>query len=174
MRTRSLTASLLALVATLLLAGTVLAGGFATVSVDPPPDDPSGGEPIAIDFTVLQHGITPVDDGPMQITLVNRDTGERTSFSATPDGSGGRWSATVTPPSAGEYDLVFTHDVEMRMIGRPVLSVGDAPGGIGPLPGWMGLVAAVAALIALLGFVLRRRLGQAPVAAGQLQRPVTR
>lgn len=174
MRTRSLTASLLALVATLLFAGGVLAGGFATVSVDLPPDDPSAGEPIQIDFTVLQHGITPTDYGPMQITLVNRDSGERTTFSATSEGSGGRWSATVTPPTSGEYDLVFTHDLELRMIGRPVLSVVDTPTGIGPLPGWIGLAAAAGALIVLLGFAARRRLGQAPVTTGQLQRPVAR
>jgi hypothetical protein len=174
MRTRSLTASLLALFATLLLTGTVLAGGFATVSVDLPPDGPSGGEPIEIDFTVLQHGITPVDHGPMQITLVNRDTGERTTFTATPAGSDGRWTATVTPPAPGEYDLVFTHDLEMRMIGRPVLTVGDATDGLAPLPGWIGLAAGGAALAVLLGFALRRRLSQAPVTAGQLQRPVTR
>lgn len=170
MRTRSLTASLLALVATFLIAGGVLAGGFATVSVDPPPDDPSAGEPIQIDFTVLQHGITAVDDGPMEITLVNRDTGESTTFAAAPEGSDGRWSATVTPPTSGRYDLVFTHDLEMRMIGRPVLSVGDAPIAFGSLPGWIGLAAAGGALVVLLGFTLRRRLGQAPLASGQMQR----
>ena len=53
------TAIPLALVATLLLVSSVVAGGWATATIDPGTAGPQAGSPTTIGFRVLQHGQTP-------------------------------------------------------------------------------------------------------------------
>jgi hypothetical protein len=127
MRHRIPSAALTALAATLLLAGTALAGGWANaVMDDPPPDPPSAGEPMTIGFTLLQHGVTPVTDPAPIITVRNAATGERLSVTATQEGADGHWIAVITFPSEGTWRYEVTHDLIVGMNGFNPVTVGAA------------------------------------------------
>ena len=70
MHHRAATAAVSALALTLILATSALAGGWAQAIMDSPPDDPGGAnQPVTIGFTLLQHGVTPVDWGTAKVVL---------------------------------------------------------------------------------------------------------
>ena len=51
---------LIAAVSALVLAGTAVAGGWATVKLSSRPTGLAAGETWVVDITVLQHGVTPL------------------------------------------------------------------------------------------------------------------
>ena len=112
-----LVAGLASLVSLLtLIAGTTLAGGYAEVVL---PDGAEGplapGEQRDLTFTLLQHGVTPVDWGNVTLIGVNADTGERISAPAESIGNG-EWTAGITFPSAGDWAVRVLHeDLETSM-----------------------------------------------------------
>jgi hypothetical protein len=125
MRHRIPAAALAAAAATLLLAGTALAGGWANAIMDdPPPDPPSAGEPMTIGFTLLQHGVTPVNDPAPTVTLRNAATGEELTVTATQEGASGHWVATITFPSDGIWRYEVTHDLIVGMHGFNPVTIG--------------------------------------------------
>lgn len=127
MRRRIPTAALAALAATLILAGTVVAGGWANAIMDePPPDPPSAGEPITIGFTLLQHDVTPVNEPAPTITVRNAATDEEISVTATQEGASGHWVAEITFPSEGTWRYEVTHDLIVGMNGFNPVTVGSA------------------------------------------------
>lgn len=104
--TRRLMTGGVAAIATLLLAaGTVLGGGWATITADEGAagDQPRAGETDAFGFTVLQHGETPA--GWVNATLVveNLATGKTIRVAATPQGADGHFVANITFPEAGYW-----------------------------------------------------------------------
>lgn len=153
MRRRPFLALPLAITATLLLAGVAAAGGWATATLDPPPDDPTVGEPVEIGFTLMQHGVTPTSDGPAELHLINSETGGRTSFAATPSGGDGHWTARVTFPAAGTYRFEITHDLEIEPVNLDAISVtvAEAPA---TTPAASGSSAALAILAGAVGLLL--------------------
>lgn len=100
---------LAAVVVLLALVPVALAGGWATITIDEMPGQLRAGEPWSIDFTVLQHGQTPVHDLgpniPVEPTFVatNAATGEEVVAVARPDKEVGRFTLEVTLPSEGEW-----------------------------------------------------------------------
>jgi hypothetical protein len=125
MRHRIPAAALTAAAATLLLAGTALAGGWANAIMDdPPPDPPSAGEPMTIGFTLLQHGVTPVNDPAPTITVRNATSGEVLSVVATQEGASGHWVATIVFPSDGIWRYEVTHDLIVGMHGFNPVTIG--------------------------------------------------
>ena len=77
------------------------AGGWAVTTVDPF-DPPAAGEEVDIGFTILQHGRTPVDvDGV--VIFVEDERGNSTQFAAVPEGTVGRYRATIEFPDSGTY-----------------------------------------------------------------------
>jgi len=126
MRHRIPTAALAALAATMILAGTALAGGWANAVMDEPPpsDPPSAGEPITIGFTLLQHGVTPVNDPAPTVTVRNA-TGEELSVIATQEGASGHWVAVITFPSDGTWRYEVTHELIVGMNGFNPVTVGS-------------------------------------------------
>ena len=69
---------------TALMTGTALAGGWAEVVItDGSEGPPIAGEEREIQFTLLQHGVTAVDFGEVQLTAVNSETGESITVPAT-------------------------------------------------------------------------------------------
>jgi hypothetical protein len=127
MRHRTPVAAFAAVAATLILAGTALAGGWANAIMDdPPPDPPSAGEPFTIGFTLLQHGVTPVNDPAPVVNLRNPATGEVLSVTATQEGESGHWVATITIPSDGVWRYEVTHDLIVGMHGFNPITVGAA------------------------------------------------
>lgn len=78
------------------------AGGWALGSLDALPDARPG-ETEQVGFTILQHGVTPVEvDGDVGLEIVGAD-GAITFFQAVPDGDVGHYVATIAFPAAGDY-----------------------------------------------------------------------
>ena len=93
-----------------LMTGTALAGGWAEVTmVDGAEDPPIAGEEREIRFALLQHGVTAVDFGQARLTAVNLDTGATITAAATNHG-GGLWSAFITFPTEGNWEIGVAHD----------------------------------------------------------------
>ncbi|MCO5185004.1 MAG: hypothetical protein M9965_13815 [Anaerolineae bacterium] len=99
----------------LLITLPVAAGGWATIELHTLPKDVEADTVTPIEFTIWQHGQTPVhklsgwDNGkalPLQptVTLVNRATGEELQFTGQPMKEVGRFMAEVTIPNAGEWE----------------------------------------------------------------------
>jgi hypothetical protein len=85
----------------LLAPATAAAGGWATVGLDPLPDGAPTWHP---QLTILQHGVTPLDDLHPRV-IVERGSVRRV-FPATPTGEPGVYRAAVVFPSAGTWDYV--------------------------------------------------------------------
>ena len=116
---------LFALAASSLAVAPALAGGWATVSVDQA--SISGwqpGEPQQVEVTLMQHGVTPVNDGAVRFTLTNAATGETTTVTAQPTGDG-HWTATLTVSSAGDWSLLVRHSgLETTQAGPIPIAIG--------------------------------------------------
>jgi hypothetical protein len=125
MRKRA-TAAIVSASATLLLATSAMAGGWANAVMDEPPNQPGGpGEPVTIGFTLLQHGVTPVDWGTPQIVLTNDATGQSVSFDARPRGADGHWVAEISVPAEGTWGYQVRHELEIAMSGFQPITVGE-------------------------------------------------
>jgi hypothetical protein len=152
MRRRLALAASFASILSLVLAATAFAGGWANAVMDTPPDDPAGpNEPVTLGFTLMQHGVTPVDWGNPQILLTNADTGEQITVAAHPDGAVGHWVAEVTLPSTGSWAYEVRHDLEIAMIGAQPISVGGAAAATGAAIGTSPALLAAGGFLALLG-----------------------
>jgi hypothetical protein len=112
----------LAALAVLTLAATALAGGWAQVTVPNPPADPPAGEATTIELNVLQHGVTAVSWPRITVIATNEATEEVTAAQAKASGPEGRYTATLTFPSEGEWTLSFVSP-ELQMDGTATLSV---------------------------------------------------
>jgi len=94
-----------------LTAATVAAGNYAETSiVDGADTPPTAGEQRELRLLLLQHGVTPVDHGTVELTAWLPGTDERISVMATSMG-GGEWVANVTFPTAGDWQMRILHSV---------------------------------------------------------------
>jgi len=113
---RRLGASLaLTLLVVLLGGASVVAGGWAGIALDAPPEPPVAGETLRIGFTVLQHGHNPVSEIYGQqvrphLSATNRETGETVRVEARQQGAVGHFLVDVTLPSAGTWEWEITPD----------------------------------------------------------------
>jgi hypothetical protein len=129
MRHRAIAATLAATIATLVLASSALAGGWANAILDDPGagGPPSAGEPVTIGFTLLQHGVTPVNWGSPTMTITNTVTGEERTFEARQVGASGHWVVAVTYPTNGTWRTTVRHpDLEVGMQGFGPVTIGPA------------------------------------------------
>jgi YtkA-like protein len=102
---------LLAAGSALALAGTALAGGWATVQLSSTPHGVSAGQPWVVDITVLQHGKTPLAGVKPTVTIYKaaaRATSAgsaalKLTFAAKPTARTGVYRARVVFPSAGTW-----------------------------------------------------------------------
>jgi len=97
----------------------VAAGGWAITSLDPF-EQPVAGQPVTIGFTILQHGVTPVEVAGAGIRVFqNGTTGE--FFPALHDGDGrvGHYTARVVFPREGTFTwLVEQGGFEPQQLGQ--------------------------------------------------------
>jgi len=164
MRRRLALAASSATILSLIVAATAFAGGWANAVMDTPPDDPAGPNvPVTLGFTLMQHGVTPVDWGSAQIVLTNDQTGQEIVGTATPSGPIGHWSADVTLPTEGSWSYQVRHDLEITLMRAQPISVGSSqaasPGGtvgIGISPALLaaGVFLAVLTVAVLAGALL--------------------
>ena len=107
------------------LASTALAGNYAEVLYSDPGDEgATAGSEREIRFTLLQHGVTAVEDGPVLVTATLPGS-DPIQVEATSHG-GGIWSAVITFPTAGAWQLRVTHAV-FETPPATELAVGAAP-----------------------------------------------
>jgi hypothetical protein len=138
-----------------LVAGPVSAGNYAEVDYSAGLEEPpAAGEERELRLVLMQHGVTPVNDGEVVVTAVLPGTDEVVSAAATPLGDGA-WSASLTFPSAGDWQVRVTHSL---LETPPAIDVAVAEGGIG----WaavasVGGMAAVAVVLVLVATGLARR-----------------
>jgi hypothetical protein len=147
---------LLAAVAAL-AAAPVLAGNFADVTiVEGGEAPPVAGEERELRFLLLQHGVTPVDHGTVDVVATLPGTDEEIVLPATYAGDG-VWTATITFPESGAWEIGVTHSVFETSAAMP-LTVASAPGSTvpasWPIPAL--LLAAAAALLAIGAWVSQR------------------
>ena len=148
MRRRMALAASSASILSLILAATAFAGGWANAVMDPPPDDPAGTtEPVTLGFTLMQHGVTPVDWGNAQVVLTNAETGQEIVAPATPSGPTGHWTAEVMLPADGSWSYQVRHDLEITLMGAQPIVVGGAQAAAA------GTATLSPALLAAVGFL---------------------
>ena len=94
-----------------LTAATVAAGNYAESSIiDGADTPPTAGEERELRLLLLQHGVTPVDHGSVELTAWLPGTDERLAVVATSVGDG-EWVADVTFPTAGDWQMRVIHSV---------------------------------------------------------------
>ena len=92
-----------------LATGTALAGNFGEVTfIDGADGPPTAGEEREIRFALLQHGLAPIEDGRVDVTLTHAGTGEVLAVQATHLGDG-IWAATVVFPLDGDWQVAVGH-----------------------------------------------------------------
>lgn len=130
---RTLAGTVLALTAVLLLAGSVAAGGWASIVLDDPDITPTAGQPTTIGFTMWQHARTRVSWPQATITLRRDGSDAAVVVDARADGPTGHYTAVVTLPSAGSWSIAVTSkelDLQTKLKPLSVASaaaVGAAP-----------------------------------------------
>lgn len=166
MRTRSI-ALASAVLASLLVASVVAAGGWAQVTGTNVPVDPQAGEEATVEFNVFQHGLTPVSWPGLTVVATDAASGTVVRAEAHAKGPEGSYVATIVFPSAGAWTLTFvSKDLEMEgsvamTVAPPVAAA--LPGAAAStaqafdvLPLVLVLLAAAVALV-IVGQVLRSR-----------------
>lgn len=94
--------ALVAMLALMAIPMTAFAGGWAMASFDQVPAEFEAGSTYDLQYTILQHGETPVDVGDSQVLIVD-STGATTAFDAVALGQTGRYSVSITFPEAGSW-----------------------------------------------------------------------
>jgi hypothetical protein len=133
-----------------LLAGVALAGGWAqVVTIDGGGDPPTAGEPLEYRFRLLQHGVTPVDWGSVQLTATPAGGGETVIAEARPVGDG-EWVAQLTLPMDGQWRLAVSHvDLETSAVAPLAVARQAAAAAAAGGTGVAGLLPLLLALVAL-------------------------
>ncbi len=92
----------LAVIALMLMATSVAAGGWATITPDEgTPPQPNAGEEIQLGFNILQHGVDPISWVKATLVATNSATGEKLNVTARPEGPTGHYVALVSFPESG-------------------------------------------------------------------------
>jgi hypothetical protein len=160
MRIALAAATLIVLVA--VAGGTALAGNYVEVEITAGMGEPSAvGEERELRFSLLQHGVTPVDHGQVLVTATLPGA-ESVTVPATSLGDGA-WTATLALPSPGEWRLRVTHSV-FETPDAVAFSVVDTPIGwsaaVIPIAG----IALAALAVVATATILSRRVPAPPAA----------
>jgi hypothetical protein len=141
------------------------AGGWATVTLAPPPVGLEADATWTAQLTVLRHGRTPTDGAAPSITI-RGNTGTQT-FRAKPAGTTGTYVAHVVFPTAGSWDYEVSDGLAATGYGysqtHTYAPVDIAPGigGGSGVPAWPIALAAIA-LVAAGAIALLRQRGRRP------------
>lgn len=153
----------------LIFAMPALAGGWAVVTLDQLPTQVIVAEPLAIGFTVRQHGHRPMNGLTPTITALHVDSDASFKVSARQEGAPGHYVATLTFPSPGAWHwTIDAFTFAQPMPALTVLATQPAPNAKAAAPFSLGLVLGVAGLAGATaaGLVaLRTRARYAPAVA---------
>ncbi len=141
------------------------AGGFATVQLSSLPAGTDAGESWTPQLTILQHGLTPLDN-LHPVVRISNDDGARQEFDATPGSAPGTYDVEVRFPAAGTWRFEIWDGFSQTHTYSPV-TIGDGGGASFPtLPVTAGVLGALALAGALLAALRRRRPGPSPALGG--------
>jgi hypothetical protein len=107
---RKLATAVMTLGLMLAMSATALAGNMAITSFESLPDEFQAGTTYTLTYTVLQHGVTPVD-GETSLVFTRADDGETAVFEGEPTDEIGRYTVEVTIPSEGNWEWQVIQDV---------------------------------------------------------------
>ena len=142
--------ALVAMLALMAIPMVAFAGGWAIASFDEVPGEFSAGTTYDLEYTILQHGETPVEVSGSKVRIVDAN-GIATEFDAVATGQPGRYSVPVTFPEAGawewEVDLGVFGPHQMGTV--EVMTVAIAPIADDSMLRWV----LPAALILVMGLV---------------------
>jgi len=125
MRTHRLFAIPIAIAAVLALTTAVLAGGWASVTMTDPTDEPTAGGETIFDLTVMQHGVTPVSWPAITVVATNAETGATVSALAKASGPLGHYTVGLTFPTGGAWTIAFASN-DLLMEGGQTVAVDAA------------------------------------------------
>ncbi|MET0939726.1 MAG: hypothetical protein ABWY51_10980, partial [Gaiellaceae bacterium] len=138
------------------------AGGWATVTLAPPPAGLEAEETWTANLTVLRHGVTPTDGAAPSITILG-ESGPQT-FRAKPAGTTGKYVAHVAFPTAGRWDYEVNDGLAATGYGvsqthtySPVTIAPGAGGGDSSVPAWPFALGLALALVLGFAVVTRQR-----------------
>ena len=94
-------------VALLAIPSWAIAGGWALTSFDELPTEFEAGASYDLTYTVLQHGVNPVDVGQSEVRVTGGD-GSTTTFVAARLPERGKYQVTVTFPESGLWTWEVT------------------------------------------------------------------
>jgi LPXTG-motif cell wall-anchored protein len=155
-----------AVLALLALPATALGGGFATVQLSSLPEGTPPGGTWSVELTVLQHGVTPLED-VAPVVRVYRPDGDSREFPAQPTGRPGVYAADVVFPEEGTWRYEIWDGFSQTHTYSPVAITGGTGADSFPvLPVAAGAAAALLLLGAAVVLVRRRRLEAPRVAEG--------
>lgn len=152
-----------------LTAASALAGNFAEVTMSGgAADPPVAGEDREIRFVLLQHGVSPIDFGTVELQAWLPGSGERLTVTAAGLGDG-EWAATIAFPSEGDWQLRVIHS-QFETSPATVLAVrpGSDTAWLPPVASMAGLFLAAVALLGVARLSSSRR--GTPAAAGSTVR----
>jgi len=155
-----------ALASTLVVPAAAQAGGWATVTLAPPPAGLEADETWTAELTVLRHGRTPTDGAAPSITIRGQSGAQ--TFRAKPAGTTGKYLAHVSFPAAGSWRYEVSDGLAATGYGysqtHTYAAVDIAPGasGGGGLPVWPFALAAIALAVIAGGAVLARQRSRRP------------
>ncbi len=100
-------------------------GGWAVVTVENPPMSLEAGSRFALEFTIRQHGVTPMNDLTPTVSVTDGAPvrADRTS-------QPGRYRATIVAPATGVVALQVNagwHDTRLILLPIPVVAAGAPP-----------------------------------------------
>lgn len=165
------TAVALSILATLLLASSVAAGGWAVATLDGETPAPTAGEPFDVTFTLMQHGVTPVNSGTAIVVATGPD-GRQLTFTARRAPAQAHWIATVTLPSAGTWQWRVELPNQLEVESEDFATLQVAASGTAPASGPLlaGILALAALAVGLFLVLWRPALRRSRPVAGQAQR----
>jgi hypothetical protein len=159
---------LLALLAAAVLAPAAAAGGWATVGLSSlPPDELKAGGTWSVDLTVLQHGVTPLENVQPTITLFGEDGTVGGTFAATPAKEPGVYHAEVRFPTSGTWRYEIHDGFTQTHTFKPVeIGPASSPSSFPTLPVG-GIAFALVLATALAVFLRRSRSAPQPAPLGR-------
>lgn len=105
----------------------VRAGNAATVELDAPLGEIEVGTTVTIGFTMLQHGIRPVENGTPALEAIHRASGTVVTADGRPDGDVGHYVVDVVFPESGQWVWTITPHPFPTTVSFPTITV-VAPG----------------------------------------------
>jgi hypothetical protein len=128
-----------------------MAGGAST-TIDQAPDEFQAGVSSDVTYTVLQHGVSPIDGETALIFSL--DDGEPLRFVGTPTGTPGQYVATVELPTAGAW-LMEVDQASFGVVEHDIVEVVGSGVSL-PVSGGALMFGIITVAVALLAFVVMK------------------